>query len=52
MSGAIIRRKVRHVERYIGREAFFSETKRRGFPVVKNAGQFVILCNNKPIRRL
>ena len=52
MSGAIIRRKVRDVERYIGREAFLAETKRRGFPVVENAGQFVILCNNKPIRRL
>ena len=33
-SGAIIRRKVRDVERYIGREAFLSEAKRRGFPVV------------------
>ena len=52
MSGAIIRRKVRDVERYIGREAFLAETKRRGFPVVENAGQFVIFCNNKPIRRL
>jgi hypothetical protein len=52
ISGAIIWRKVRDVERYIGREAFFAETKRRGFPVVENAGQFVIFCNNKPIRRL
>ncbi|WP_054004604.1 hypothetical protein [Cypionkella psychrotolerans] len=52
MSGAIVRRKVRDVERYIGREAFLSEAKRRGFPVVENAGQFVIFCNNEPIRRL
>ncbi|MES2434492.1 MAG: N-(5'-phosphoribosyl)anthranilate isomerase [Pseudomonadota bacterium] len=50
--GAIVRRKVRDVERYIGREAFLSEAKRRGFPVVENAGQFVIFCNNEPIRRL
>ena len=52
MSGAIIRRKVRDVERYIGREAFLAETNRRGFPVVENAGQIVIFCNNEPIRRL
>lgn len=52
MSGAIIRRKVRDVERYIGREAFLTEARRRGFPVVENAGQFVIFCNNEPIRRL
>ncbi|OYU40260.1 MAG: N-(5'-phosphoribosyl)anthranilate isomerase [Pseudorhodobacter sp. PARRP1] len=51
-SGAIVRRKVRDVERYIGRAAFLTEAKRRGFPVVENAGQFVIFCNNEPIRRL
>ena len=52
MSGAIIRRKIRDVERYIGREAFLAGTKRPGFPVVENAGQFVIFCKNEPIRRL
>lgn len=51
-NGEIIRRKVRDVERYIGRDAFLAETKRRGYPVVENAGQFVIFCNNEPIRRL
>ena len=50
--GEIVRRKVRDVESYIGREAFLTEAKRRGFPVVENAGQFVIFCNNEPIRRL
>jgi len=48
MNGEIIRRKVR----YIGRDAFLVETRRRGYPVVENAGQFVIFCNNEPIRRL
>ena len=52
MNGEVIRRKVRDVERYIGREAFLAETRRRGYPVVENAGQFVIFCNNEPIRRL
>ena len=50
--GEVIRRKVRDVERYIGRDALLTETRRRGYPVVENAGQFVIFCNNEPIRRL
>ena len=52
MKGEVIRRKVRDVEQYIGREALLTETRRRGYPVVENAGQFVIFCNNEPIRRL
>jgi hypothetical protein len=52
MKGEVIRRKVRDVERYIGRDCFLTETRRRGYPVVENAGQFVIFCNNEPIRRL
>ena len=52
MNGEVIRRKVRDVERYIGRDALLTETRRRGYPVVENAGQFVIFCNNEPIRRL
>ena len=50
--GGVIRRKVRDVERFVGREPFLVEMKRRGFPVVENAGQFVIICNCEPIRRV
>lgn len=50
--GAVIRRQIRDVERYVGRDAFLAEMQRRGFPVVENAGQFVVFCNNEPIRRL
>lgn len=50
--GGVIRRKVRDVERYVGRVPFLDEMKRRGFPVVENAGQFVIFCNREPIRRV
>lgn len=50
--GGVIRRKVRDVERYVGRESFLDEMKRRGFPVVEIAGQFVIFCNREPIRRV
>lgn len=50
--GAVVRRKVRDVERYAGRSHFLREMQRRGFPVVENAEQFVIFCNREPIRRV
>jgi hypothetical protein len=50
--GAVIRRKCRDVERYVGRERFLDDMRRRGFAVVENAGQFVIFCNREPIRRV
>jgi hypothetical protein len=50
--GGVIRRKTRDVERFVGRQTFLDEMRRRGFPVVENAGQFVIFCNQEPIRRV
>ncbi|MFT4148987.1 MAG: N-(5'-phosphoribosyl)anthranilate isomerase [Paracoccaceae bacterium] len=50
--GGVIRRKVRDIDRYVGREAFLAEMRRRGYPVIENAGQFVIFCNREPIRRV
>lgn len=50
--GGIIRRKIRDIDRYVGREAFLAEMHRRGFAVIENAGQFVIFCNREPLRRL
>ncbi len=47
--GGIVRRKVRDVERIIGRERFAAELRRRGFRVVENAGQFVIFCKREPV---
>lgn len=49
--GEIVRRKVRDVERLVGRDVFIAEAARRGFPLVENAGQFVVFCNREPIRR-
>jgi len=49
--GSVIRRKVRDVERYVGRREFLAESGRRGFAVFENAGQFVIFCNREDIRR-
>ncbi len=50
--GEVVRRKVQDVERFIGRDVFLTEAARRGFPVVENAGQFVVFCNREPIRRV
>ncbi len=50
--GAVVRRQIRDVDRYVGRDAFLFEMKRRGFPVIENAGQFVVFCNQEPIRRI
>ena len=52
LEGGIFRRQVHDVERSYGRTAFLTEMKRRGFPVIENSGQFVVFCNNEPIRRL
>jgi hypothetical protein len=51
-TGAVIRRNVRDIDRFVGRDAFLAEMRRRGFSVVENAGQMVIFCNREPIRRL
>ena len=51
-TGAVIRRQVRDVDRFVGREAFLREVKRRGYPVMENAGQFVIFCNQEPLHRI
>ena len=50
--GGVIRRQVRDVERYVGRDVFLTEMQRRGYPVLENAGQFIIICNREPIRRV
>jgi len=43
--GTVIRRKLRDIERYAGRERFLSELERRGYRAVENAGQIVVFCN-------
>ncbi|WP_299558798.1 N-(5'-phosphoribosyl)anthranilate isomerase [uncultured Sulfitobacter sp.] len=50
--GGVIRRKSRDVDRYVGRDAFEYELKRRGYHAVENAGQIIIFCNQEPIRVL
>ena len=49
--GGVIRRKIRDVDRVVGREVFLAEMRRRGYKVLENAGQYVIFYNREPIRR-
>jgi len=48
--GGVVRRKVRDVERMVGRDVFAAEIARRGFSAVENAGQVIIFCNAEPVR--
>ncbi|WP_417210126.1 N-(5'-phosphoribosyl)anthranilate isomerase [Antarctobacter sp.] len=52
LSGGVVKRKVRDVERLVGRAAFAEAVARRGFQAVENHRHFVIFCNAHPIRRL
>lgn len=48
--GGVVRRKVRDMERLVGRSAFEAEIARRGFSAVENAGQVIVFCNAEPVR--
>ena len=50
--GGILRRKVADVERLLGRQRFLHEVQRRGFHAIENADQFIIICNQDPLRVL
>lgn len=50
--GGVVKRKVRDVERLVGRDALVQAAARRGFQVVENHHHFVIFCNGQPIRRV
>ena len=39
--GGVVRRKVRDVERMVGRDVFTAELRRRGYSAVENAGQMI-----------
>ena len=49
IDGGIVRRQVSDVERLIGRDRFLALMRSRGFPVIENAGHFVVFCNAEPV---
>ncbi|MEP4198659.1 MAG: N-(5'-phosphoribosyl)anthranilate isomerase [Aliishimia sp.] len=50
MSGGVVRRKSRDVERIVGRDLFREELRRRGYRAIENGPYFVIFCNRLPMR--
>jgi hypothetical protein len=48
IDGGVVRRRVRDVERIVGRDDFLNLMRQRGFRVVENAGHFVVFCNDEP----
>ncbi len=50
LDGGVVRRKIRDMERMVGRDRFEAELKHRGFSAVENAGQVVVFCNAQPIK--
>lgn len=51
-AGGVLRRSVAWVEHEIGRDRFVSEVRQRGFHLLECGGQFVVVCNNGPIRMI
>ena len=49
MQGGVVRRKVRDVERFVGRPLFRDELRKRGYRAIENNGNFVIFCNRAPL---
>ena len=49
-AGGVVRRKVRDVEREVGREALELAVRRRGFHLLECGADFVILCSSDPVR--
>ena len=52
VEGGIVRRRIRDVDRLVGKARFLAEVRRRGFRVARNAGQYVIFCNREPVELL
>ena len=52
IDGGVVRRKIRDMERMVGRDAFVAEIQRRGFTAVENADQVVVFCNAQKVRRI
>lgn len=49
-TGGVVRRKIRDVEREIGRAALELEVRRRGYHMIECDRDFVIICSAAPLR--
>ncbi len=44
--GGVVRRKLKDVDREVGRDILLEEVNRRGYHAVICGGQFIIICNS------
>jgi len=51
-SGGVVRRKIRDVERRIGRRALELAVRQKGWHLLECGGQFVIVCSREQLRVL
>ncbi|MEL6563685.1 MAG: N-(5'-phosphoribosyl)anthranilate isomerase [Pseudomonadota bacterium] len=52
LQGGVVRRKVRDIDRLVGRPLFREELRKLGYRAIENNGNFVIFCNRAPLRIL
>jgi len=52
LRGSVVRRSRYWVEREVGRAHFENVVRERGFHLIEAGDQFIVVCNNKPIRLL
>lgn len=52
LDGGVVRRKIRDMERVVGRDRFKAEVARRGFSAVENGDQVIVFCNAQPVTPL
>ena len=52
LQGGVVRRKVRDIDRLVGRPLFREELRKRGYRAIEDNGNFVIFCNRAPLRIL
>lgn len=50
--GGVIRRNVQDVDRLVGRNAFIRDVNRRGFQLLRNGSQYIVICNAEPLVRV
>lgn len=50
--GGVIRRSIGWVHNEIGTARFIEEVRSRGFHLLEGGGQFIVICNPAPIRKV
>lgn len=47
--GGVVRRKLRDIDRIVGRDVFIAELRRRGYRAVINGAHVIVFCNRETL---